>query len=297
VVRLISGLFYSRMSRRDSLRLDWRRDNVRFLRTQYERACRVVPEGIHEWRTLDLSGGRMRVLIHNGHVRADRVIVYFHGGGWIVGSPATHAGISGALAAAIGLPVISLDYRLAPEFSSCAAIADGNAVLHHFVGTGAGQYTSAVLCGDSAGGALALAVEHRAAKLQGTIAGVASFYGCFGLAANPALHRASYFSDGLDAACVRRYWLATNRSFGQSPFSIASLAHGDGCPVHLLVAGRDPLRHDSIALARALGRTGRSVTLDVHPFEDHSFLQNARAHRAKETAYRKFADWAAGLQR
>ena len=112
-------------------------------------------------------------------------------------------------AAATGLPVISVDYRLAPEFSSCAAIADGFAVLQHFVGKAAGQYTSAVLCGDSAGGALALAVERRAAKLGGTIAGVASFYGCFGLAANPALHRASYFERrsrcGMCATLLARY--------------------------------------------------------------------------------------------
>lgn len=279
------------MSRRDSLRLDWPRDNVRFLRSSYERACRVEPKDAHEWRALDLGGRRIRLLIHNPAIPSDRAIFYFHGGGWIVGSPSTHADISSALAAATGLPVISVDYRLAPEFTSRAAIEDGLAVLRHFLGAAPRQYKSAILCGDSAGGSLALAVERNAANLKANICGVASFYGCFGLVANPALHRDPHLSAGLDAASVRRYWLAANRSHGPSPYSISALACGEGCPVHLLIAGRDPLRDDSTALARKLGERGRPVTVDLHPFEDHSFLQNPRAHRAKQTAYRKIAGW------
>ncbi|MGE0241685.1 MAG: alpha/beta hydrolase fold domain-containing protein [Parvibaculaceae bacterium] len=240
---------------------------------------------------LDLGRRRLRLLVHNGRIGGNRAILYFHGGGWIVGSPATHADITSALAAVTGLPVISVDYRLAPECAARDMIADGLAVLRHFLG----QYKSAILCGDSAGGALALAVERNAAALKGNILGAASFYGCFGLAANAALHRDPHLSDGLDAACVRRYWLAANRSNGPSPYSIASLAHGEGGPIHLLVAGRDPLRNDSIALARALADTGRAVTVDLHPFEDHSFLQNPHACRAKESAYRRIAGWIAAL--
>lgn len=278
------------MSRRDSLRLDWRRGNIRTLRAKYEQACRVEPKDA-EWRALDLGGRRIRLLIHNISAPSGRAIFYFHGGGWIVGSPATHADISSALASATGLPVISIDYRLAPEFMAGAAVEDGLAVLRHFLGPAPHQYRTAILCGDSAGGTLALAVERNAAKLKASIPGVASFYGSFGLAANAALHGYPGLKDGLDATSVRRYWLAANRSRGSSPYSISALAHGEGCPVHLLIAGRDPLRNDSIALARALKERGRLITVDLHPFEGHSFLQNPRAYRAKETAYRKIANW------
>jgi acetyl esterase len=275
------------MSRRDSLRLDWRRGNIRVLRARYEQACRIEPEGPHEWHMLDVDGRRIRLLVHNGRIDGDRAIFYFHGGGWIVGSPSTHADITGTLAGATSLPVISIDYRLAPEFDGRAAIADGLAVLRHFLG----RYESAILCGDSAGGAIALAVERNAAELRASIRGVASFYGCFGLAANAALHRSTALSDGLDAASVRRYWLAANRSVGVSPYSIPALAQDDGCPVHLVMAGRDPLCADSRLLARALREKGRSVSTDLHPFEDHSFLQKPGPCRAKELAYRKIAGW------
>lgn len=273
------------MTRRQALRLDWRRGNVRELRAAYEQACRIVPKGAHEWRTLDAGGRRIRLLIHTAAASSGKAIIYFHGGGWIVGSPSTHADISESLAAATGLPVISVDYRLAPEFDAHAAINDGLAVLEHC------QDRPVILCGDSAGGALALAIERHAGKRKANIRGVASFYGCFGLAANAALHVDPRLSDGLDAASVRRYWIATNRSQGASPYSIPSLAQSEGCPIHLLIAGRDPLGPDSIVLARRLSERGRMVMVDIHPFESHSFLQSPRAFRAKEIAYRKIADW------
>ena len=95
--------------------------------------------------------------------RAARIIVYFHGGGWIVGSPLTHADISGALSAATGLEVVSVDYRLAPEYPAPAPIEDGLAAIDHVLARDRG--TSLILCGDSAGAAIALAVA-SAAPLQ-----------------------------------------------------------------------------------------------------------------------------------
>jgi acetyl esterase len=285
------------MSRRFSLRLDWRRGNVRVLRARYEKACRVEPKDAHEWQTLDLAGRHLRLLIHKAEASGDRAIFYFHGGGWIVGSPATHADVSSALAAATGLPVISIGYRLAPEYAADAAIADGLAVLRHFLGPAAQQYRSAILCGDSAGGSLALAVERNATDLRANIMGAASFYGCFGLAANASLHHDPRLSDGLDAASVQRYWRATNGSSGVSPYSVSSLALGEGCPVHLLIAGRDPLATDSLALARALSNNGRRLSVDLHPFESHSFLQRALARRARHLALARLAQWIGALDR
>lgn len=278
------------MGARQQLRLDWLNGNVRDLRARYERACRLVPAGAHEWRMIDTGDRRINILVHNPQIGGDRAIFYFHGGGWIVGSPATHADISSALSTATGLPVISIDYRLAPEHKAPAAIEDGLSVLDHFLGT---SFKSAVLCGDSAGGTIALAVERHAPHLK--IAGVMSFYGSFGLTANAVLHQEGKTRDGLDAASVRRYWIAANASSGESPYSIPALAQAGGCPIHLLIAGQDPLRDDSIVLARALREKGRPVTVDLHPFEDHSFLQQPYAHRSKQIAYRKIAAWISAL--
>jgi acetyl esterase/lipase len=274
------------MSRRHSMRLDWRRGNVLDLRRAYERACRVTPAGA-SWRMIEAEGRPIRVLVHESPQPTERVILYFHGGGWMFGSPATHADISRELARTTGSTVVSVDYRLAPEHKAPAAIADGLAVLNDCCNAG---FASVILAGDSAGGALALAVEREAAKRGDRIAGVCSFYGAFGHVTAPC----GKTHDGLDALSIRRYWRAANGSAGKSPYSISALADGPGCPVHLVIAGRDPLRDDSIALARAF--KDRSVSIDMHPFEGHSFLQHPLAHRAKQTAYRNIARWIGGLE-
>lgn len=237
---------------------------------------------------IEADGRRIRLLVHEAEPPGSRAILYFHGGGWMFGSPATHADISGALGAATGLPVISVDYRLAPEHRAPAAIADGLAALAYCRDA---QFTSLILAGDSAGGALALAVERAAAKCGERIAGICSFYGAFGHVAAPR----GRIGDGLDPLSVRRYWRAANGSAGTGPYSIPALSDGPGCAVHLVIAGCDPLRDESIALARALSAKGRSVTIDMHPFEGHSFLQNPLARRARETTYRTILRWMGGL--
>jgi len=174
------------MSARRQFRANWRIDNIRTLRSRYERACRVAPQGTHEWRLIEAGDRHIRVLVHDPECHRDCAIFYFHGGGWIVGSPSTHADISGALATATGLPVISIDYRLAPEHKAEAAIADGLTVIAHYLGRG-GKFATGILAGDSAGGSIALAAAHRTLNTSLKIAGVLSFYGAFGLAANPGL--------------------------------------------------------------------------------------------------------------
>ncbi|WP_119389355.1 alpha/beta hydrolase fold domain-containing protein [Taklimakanibacter lacteus] len=278
------------MSARQRLRLDWQRGNVRNLRAAYERARHVTPEGPHEWQMIDAGDRLIRLLVHNPGIHRDRAIFYFHGGGWIVGSPSTHADISEALAAASGLPVISIDYRLAPEHKAEAALADGLAVIGHYLGI-EGAFASGILAGDSAGGALALATASRARRMGLQIAGAMSFYGGFGLTANPRLHGAAAARDGLDAGSMRRYWLAANASAGEGICSLPALARGLDAPVYLLIAGRDPLRNDSLALARALRAKAHPVTIDPHPFEGHSFLQSSCARRSKQIAFRRMADW------
>lgn len=89
--------------------------------------------------------------------RDKRVILYFHGGGFIAGSPATHSAMLGELARLSGLEICAVDYRLAPENPFPAAFDD---CLAAFGALEAKGYAPGdiILGGDSAGGGLALAV-------------------------------------------------------------------------------------------------------------------------------------------
>lgn len=84
----------------------------------------------------------------------DRVLFYIHGGAFVFGSPATHAGLAGALAARLGCAAILPDYRLAPEHVFPAAMDDVLAAWRSLACEG----QRIILAGDSAGGGLALAL-------------------------------------------------------------------------------------------------------------------------------------------
>ena len=86
------------------------------------------------------------------------VVVYYHGGGWVLGDLASHEGVCRALANASGAVVASVGYRLAPEHRYPAAADDAYAALD-WIGRNAselgGDPDRLAVCGDSAGGNLA----------------------------------------------------------------------------------------------------------------------------------------------
>ena len=97
-------------------------------------------------------------------------LLYFHGGGFVAGSLDTHASIAQSLAYAGACRVLSVDYRLAPEHPFPAALEDACAALAH-VGAHAAEFgidpARLGICGDSAGGTLAAAACHAAARSGG----------------------------------------------------------------------------------------------------------------------------------
>ncbi|MGH8882531.1 MAG: alpha/beta hydrolase fold domain-containing protein, partial [Stackebrandtia sp.] len=88
-------------------------------------------------------------------------VLYLHGGGYTVGSSITHRSLNGRLAAGTGLPVYSLDYRLAPEHPFPAALDDAEAAYLDLISTHGYRPERIAIAGDSAGGGLSLALAQR----------------------------------------------------------------------------------------------------------------------------------------
>lgn len=88
--------------------------------------------------------------------RQDRVILFFHGGGYMLGSTRSCSEFLGRVARACRAVVVSVDYRLAPEFPFPAAVEDGVAAYQH-LNSQCGSSTQIAFAGESAGGGLALA--------------------------------------------------------------------------------------------------------------------------------------------
>lgn len=98
------------------------------------------------------------------------VIVYFHGGGWVMGDLDSHDNLSRRLAANSDAIVVAVDYRLAPENIFPAALDDASTALRWVVANAAsinGDSTRIAVAGDSAGGNLAAALSLLARDQQG----------------------------------------------------------------------------------------------------------------------------------
>jgi acetyl esterase/lipase len=87
---------------------------------------------------------------------AARTILYLHGGGYVIGSPATHRGLAERLSKAAGARVLVIDYRLAPEHPFPAPVEDATKAYRWLLASGVSASSIAV-AGDSAGGGLTAA--------------------------------------------------------------------------------------------------------------------------------------------
>ncbi|MBW2281583.1 MAG: alpha/beta hydrolase [Deltaproteobacteria bacterium] len=102
---------------------------------------------------VDAGGVPARWCVPTGADADDRVVLYLHGGGYVFGSPRTHADIIARLAAQVPARVLAVEYRLGPEFPFPAAHDDCLAAYRWLVAQGTDP-SRIVLAGDSAGGGL-----------------------------------------------------------------------------------------------------------------------------------------------
>lgn len=214
-------------------------------------------------RTADFAGDGVPMRAYfPGEAAAGPVIVFFHGGGWVIGDLDTHHALCTRLAALTGLRVVAVDYRLAPEHPYPAA-HDDCLVAARFVAGGPAVLEAPVagiaLAGDSAGGALALAVSARLEPAQ-RLAQLLIYP--VGDCTEPETGSYAKFAEGflLDRKLMHRFItdylpVADNRqNVDVSP--VLHDLHADLPPTIILTAGLDPLRDQGRALAAALIRRG-----------------------------------------
>jgi acetyl esterase/lipase len=117
----------------------------------------ALPPG---WSASARDLGRSAELLSGPSAAATRMILYFHGGGFGIGSLKSHRGLASQLGHAAQSQVLTLDYRLAPENPYPAALEDAVTAYRMLLDEGRAPQ-SIVLMGDSAGGGLAIAAAQR----------------------------------------------------------------------------------------------------------------------------------------
>jgi acetyl esterase len=132
-------------------------------RAVYDRMCREFfagyPQGVTgETTSITLPDRAIPIRIYRTAApEAAAMVLYFHGGGFMLGGLDSHDDVCAELCARTGYEVVSIDYRLAPEHQHPAAFDDALAAFEWAATT---FKRAILLCGDSAGGNLAAAVSH-----------------------------------------------------------------------------------------------------------------------------------------
>ena len=208
------------------------------------------------------------------------LLVFLHGGGWVIGSPATHSKLCAELALGANAVVVSVDYRLAPEHPAPASLDDCVAAIRWAIAHAAelnADGSRFAIGGDSAGGNLTAAACLRLrdeggpqAKLQLLL------YGAYIMDPNTE----SCVANGEGKILTRdaMVWFYGHYLSGGASTDDPYIAPIKGDlhglpPAHLLVGTLDPLLDDSRAFAAALKKAGVPATLTIYPDMPHVFMQ------------------------
>jgi len=220
------------------------------------------------------------------------VLVFFHGGGWVVGNIDSHEAMCRHLANRAECAVLSVDYRMGPEHKFPAAVEDCFAATAWTADNGASLGVDPrrlAVGGDSAGGNLA-AVISLLARDKG-----APRISCQVLiypATDAAMRHDSVarYAEGyvLTRATMRWFYEQYLRTpddaadWRVSPLLAPDLSRLP--PAYVLTAGYDPLCDEGDAYAARLAAAGVPVTHRRFPGQVHGFVTNGRVIRAAETA-------------
>jgi acetyl esterase len=228
---------------------------------------------------IPMEGGEVPARIYRARPSAAQpVVVYFHGGGWVVGSVAASDPFCRHLAQAAECVVVSVDYPLAPEHPYPAAVLSAIAAIEwasdHAKGWG-GDPERLVVLGDSAGGNLAaVAVRHILEQDACPVARQILAYP--GVAADRDGANGPFGDEWPLTSSDRAWYLEKYLPNGKpdnDPDVAPLLADASGMPpTTLLLGGCDPLVREGLLYASHLWDAGVSVDLHVYSGQIHGFL-------------------------
>jgi acetyl esterase/lipase len=194
-----------------------------------------------------------------------KALLYLHGGGYILGSAQTSLGLPLRIGPATSVPVLSVEYRLAPEHPFPAAVEDALAAYRWLLGQGYRSRDIAVF-GDSAGGGLAVALALAAREAGLALpAAVAALSPLTDLTAIGDTRQTLADADPiLVGDPTARFLVYAGTRDPRDPLISPVYADLRGLPPLLIQVGtREALLSDSVRLARRARDAGVDVTLDV----------------------------------
>lgn len=236
-------------------------------------------------------------------VATDAVILFAHGGGWIIGSLDTHDPICRRLATLTGLPVVAIDYRLGPEHKFPAAHDDAKRTvewLRDEAGTRGWDASRIVTAGDSAGGGIAtvLAFEPTLQVADTAVVAQVLLYPVVDVSAESAGYSRVEEGFPLTADTMRwfaREFLASAEDGFDHRVSPLLAVREPGAqaqpPAWIITLGHDPLAEEGLEYARLLAERGTHVELTHLPGNAHGIFTSAGKIRSGEEQLTRAAEF------
>ncbi len=209
------------------------------------------------------------------------VVVFYHGGGWVLGNLDTHDALCRRLASETECVVVAVDYRLAPDAKFPAAFDDCLAATS-YVSQHADEFnidpTRLVVAGDSVGGNLAAAVAIRAAESGSpAILSQALIYPVV----EPNFETESYVAHaegfGLSRKTMMWFWeqYLASEDDAANPYAVPGVATNMDAlpPAHFIIAEHDVLLSEGKSYAKRLQVAGVPTTMRQYPGMIHGFVQ------------------------
>lgn len=258
-------------------------------------------EAVHkvENRGIPGPGGDIPIRIYTPSVAPNGILVFYHGGGWVVGDLESHDYVCRALTNAAGCTVVAVDYRLAPEHKFPAGPEDcyaaANWVAHNAASLGSDDGHVAV-GGDSAGGNLAAVValmgrDRGGPKIRHQMMIYPAIDAAMDTASQKEFTQDGYVLSRLDMEWFWGHYLAKPGD-GDNPYASPNRARDlRGLPpAHIITAEFDPLRDEGEAYAELLKKAGNRVKLKRYAGVIHGFVSLAAAIDQGKTATRDLAE-------
>lgn len=203
-------------------------------------------------------------------------LIYFHGGGFVMGGLESHDSICADLSFDAGLEVMAVDYRLAPEHPFPAALKDVAAAVEHFCATQPGR--PFLLAGDSAGAWLAARVSHQLRASQGRLLGQLLIYPTLGGDVDKGSYlvhaEAPMLTRGDILWYSQHFWGTENPALQDGPlvqkdFSLLP-------PTVIFAASCDPLCDDGPAYAAKIKAAGGKAQCFMEDGLVHGYLRGRK---------------------
>lgn len=260
-------------------------------RAAYEKGAGVleVPkpalERVEDLRIAARDGHALPVRLYAPSHEKLPVLLYFHGGGFTVGSIATHDTLCRVLSQRAGCAVLSLDYRLAPAHRFPTAHNDAWDALAFIAAQGADAWgldaARLAVGGDSAGGTLAAACAIQARDAQLALALQLLFYPGTTAHQDTESHRQLADAPVLPAPVIDYFfsqYIGSRAEREDWRFAPLLAPDVDGvAPAWICLAEVDPLIDEGIAYADKLRMAGVPVDLEIYRGVTHEFIKMGRA--------------------